>query len=61
MKTSNKISTAIRALSKTDLKKIFSTIQRNKKGRKLKGELHSSELNSLLFQMYLHEEEDLFV
>lgn len=61
MKTSNKIATVIRALSKTDFKRIFTTIQRKRKGSKLKGELYSSELNSLLFQMYLHEEEDLFV
>jgi hypothetical protein len=61
MKTSYRISKAIRALSKTDFKRIFSAIQRKNKRKNQKGELYSNELNSLLFQMYLQEEEDLFV
>lgn len=47
---------------KTDFKR-FVGILKNKKANagKIKGELYSSESNSLLFQMYLHEEEDLFI
>ncbi|MFW0738421.1 MULTISPECIES: hypothetical protein [unclassified Flavobacterium] len=47
---------------KTDFKR-FAGILKNKKANavKIKGELYSSESNSLLFQMYLHEEEDLFI
>jgi hypothetical protein len=47
---------------KTDFKK-FKNIIQNKKAiaSKIKGQLFSSESNSLLFQMYEQEEEDLFI
>lgn len=47
---------------KTDFKRV-TTLIKNKKTNavKVKGELYSNESNSLLFQMHLHEEEDLFI
>lgn len=61
MKTLNKISKAIQSLL-TDSKRIVSAIQNKKRNTiRIKGELYSSESNSLLFQMYVHEDEDLFI
>jgi hypothetical protein len=61
MKTLNKISKAIQSLL-TDSKRILSAIQNKKRNTiRIKGELYSSESNSLLFQMYVHEDEDLFI
>ncbi|MBF7092242.1 hypothetical protein IUY40_11895 [Flavobacterium sp. ALJ2] len=62
MKTFYKISKAIQSLLKTDIKRIFGIIQANRNNTiEIKGELYSSESNSLLFQMYAHEDEDLFI
>ncbi|BFM43396.1 hypothetical protein CFS9_20370 [Flavobacterium sp. CFS9] len=47
---------------KTDYKRFADAVKNRKANTaKIKGELYSSESNSLLFQMYLHEEEDLFI
>lgn len=47
---------------KTDYKRFADAVKNRKENTaKIKGELYSSESNSLLFQMYLHEEEDLFI
>ncbi|CAA9199175.1 hypothetical protein ACHRVW_03970 [Flavobacterium collinsii] len=62
MKTLHIILREILYRLKTDFKR-FAGIVKNKRENavKIKGELYSSESNSLLFQMYLHEEEDLFI
>ncbi|MDN3671716.1 hypothetical protein QWY99_01370 [Flavobacterium branchiarum] len=62
MKTLNIISKKTQSLLKTNFKRIFSIIQNKRVTTvKTKGGLYSSESNSLLFQMYLHEDEDLFI
>ncbi|AYN05384.1 MULTISPECIES: hypothetical protein [unclassified Flavobacterium] len=62
MKTFYKISRAIQTLLKTDAKRIFGVIQTKRiNTNEIKGKLYSSESNSLLFQMYAHEDEDLFI
>ncbi|MCC9071933.1 hypothetical protein LNQ49_10105 [Flavobacterium sp. F-65] len=62
MKTLHIISKTIQSLLKTYFKRDFSIIQNKGVGTvEIKGELYSSESNSLLFQMYAHEDEDLFI
>lgn len=62
MKTLKIISKKVQSLSKTYFKRGLGTIQ-NKRvtAVEIKGGLYSSESNSLLFQMYAHEDEDLFI
>lgn len=62
MKTFYKISRVIQTLLKTDTKRILGVIQTKRiNTNEIKGKLYSSESNSLLFQMYAHEDEDLFI
>ncbi|MCV9929420.1 hypothetical protein OIU83_17275 [Flavobacterium sp. LS1R49] len=62
MKTQNKISKEIQSLLKTDSKRILEVIQEESVSTaEIKGKLYSNESNSLLFQMYAHEDEDLFI
>ncbi|MCC9018247.1 MULTISPECIES: hypothetical protein [Flavobacterium] len=62
MKTLHIIVREILYRLKTDYKRFTAAVKNRKVNTaKIKGELYSSESNSLLFQMYLHEEEDLFI
>ncbi|MDL2141405.1 MULTISPECIES: hypothetical protein [Flavobacterium] len=62
MKTLHIIVREILYRLKTDYKRFAAAVKNRKVNAvKIKGELYSSESNSLLFQMYLHEEEDLFI
>lgn len=62
MKTLHIIVREILYRLKTDYKRFAAAVKNRKVNTaKIKGKLYSSESNSLLFQMYLHEEEDLFI
>ncbi|MWB96703.1 hypothetical protein GON26_20255 [Flavobacterium sp. GA093] len=63
MKIIYKISKIVQSILRTNPSKQIANLIQNQtiKLKHLKGEIHSGGSNSLLFQMYAHEEEDLFI